>query len=54
MSYYYYQNQSLVTDLGYGINMFINIYKPLLIISLRGQMLITLLEIHAKFSMVPY
>ena len=52
---FYYQKQSLVTGpMAPPINMCINIYKPLLIISLRGQMLLTLLEIHLEFSTVPY
>ena len=33
--------------------MFINIYKPLLEIGWKSQMLLTMLEIHVEFSMVP-
>ena len=33
--------------------MFINISKPLLEIGWKGQMLLTLLEIHVEFSTVP-
>ena len=34
--------------------MFINVYKHLFKIGWRGQMLLTLLEIHPEFSTVPY
>ena len=36
------------------VKMFINIAKPLLKIGWRGQMLLTMLEIHVEFSTVPY